>query len=686
MKLETNGVMTLKNINLLNNDFLSKITTLEQEVNVLQQTLGTATQDIGGLQQQINEINDELNRQTHFRGYYLLNTDIQNLPNSANGDFDFSAESGIVWMYDQNWYNSGDIVPDQVTPASDAIPLVDSGTGVAGTSNEYSRGDHKHPLQVSDVLPSKDTSVGTVGQASSYARSDHQHPIQAVDTIPNSDSADGSYGTVDSYARNDHSHPINVETNASIIPIVDGVGANGTSAYYSRHDHVHPQQLTYDGNVTATKFIKAGGLATEVLCANGDTTTIDSKLSRTYSSGTGGYIRLCVFPIGTSIGMPYIQFQVTCNTNSMQTIDLAPYYTVNGIIDLFGAITAPQYLQANYNIYYGVDQLLHTHTGSYSSAVYTAWIHMMSGSGSVTVTVSKQSSYQPTRITEILTQDIVTSITGSLTQIPSSYSLGNGGIIGNMLQVNPLDRNYTAYNNGIRIGSNNGDSSSSLYLGCIKTATNTTQTGQWEISKTNDNALTINPSSLRQTDHSVGLSINSDSSIIKFNGNQLVDVGTDQSITGIKQFNNVMQINPTNNHDYTEGLRISRSTNNQWCNINFGCDPNSDNGVIDNQWSIGTSGNDFLNPLGFIIVKAGQQMIANRGLMISADGNTLTFNGSVIAGTGATNGASNGSVNYSAGNPILWGLNSVDTNGGFYSDGPKIYWRAKPVTLGAVPP
>ncbi|KAA6320043.1 MAG: hypothetical protein EZS28_054740, partial [Streblomastix strix] len=207
------------------------------------------------------------------------------------------------------WYNSGDIVPDQVTPASDATPLVDSGTGVAGTSNEYSRGDHKHPLQVSDVLPSKDTSVGTVGQASSYARSDHQHPIQTVDTIPVSDSADGSYGTVDSYARNDHSHPINVQTNASLIPIVDGVGNNGTSAYYSRHDHDHPQQLTYDGNVTATKFIKSGGTASEVLCANGDTTTIDSHLSRTYSSGAGGYIRLCVFPIGTSTGTPYIQFQ-----------------------------------------------------------------------------------------------------------------------------------------------------------------------------------------------------------------------------------------------------------------------------------------------------------------------------------------------------------------------------------------
>ncbi|KAA6394847.1 MAG: hypothetical protein EZS28_009628 [Streblomastix strix] len=181
------------------------------------------------------------------------------------------------------------------------------------------------------------------------------------------------------------------------------------------------------------------GLATEILCANGDITTINSKFSRTYSSGSGGYIRLCVFPIQTSTGTPYIQFQVTRNTNSMQTIDLLPFYTVNGIIDLYGNFTAPSYIQPTYNIYYGVDQLLNTHTGSYSSAVYTAWIHMMSGIGGVTITVSKQSTYFPQRVTEILTQDIVSSISGSQTQIPISYNIGNGGIINNMIQVHPMD-------------------------------------------------------------------------------------------------------------------------------------------------------------------------------------------------------------------------------------------------------
>ncbi|KAA6372888.1 MAG: hypothetical protein EZS28_031585 [Streblomastix strix] len=133
------------------------------------------------------------------------------------GDVTFSAESGTVWMYEINWYNNGDIVPDKVTPTSDATPLADSGTEVAGTSNEYSRGDHQHLLQLSTSLPSKDTSVVNIGSARTYTRSDHQHPIQTVDSITRTDTTDEYYGTVAAYARNNHSHPINVQTNASIV-------------------------------------------------------------------------------------------------------------------------------------------------------------------------------------------------------------------------------------------------------------------------------------------------------------------------------------------------------------------------------------------------------------------------------------------------------------------------------------
>ncbi|KAA6378384.1 MAG: hypothetical protein EZS28_026088, partial [Streblomastix strix] len=257
------------------------------------------------------------------------------------------------------------------------------------------------------------------------------------------------------------------------------------------------------------------------------------------------------------------------------------------------------------------------------------------------------------------------------------------GIMQDILQVNPSSsRSKATYNNGIRIG--NYTSESSIQLACNNSTISGTQTGQWEISKTSDNTLTINPSSLRQADHSVGLNINSDSSIIKFNGNELVNVGTDQTITGRKTFGNTslgsIQINATD-VSYGEGIRISNSPLYNVSTIYIGTSSTSTSGEIDGQWTIIKR-----NAGELCICRTADQNTDNRGLMISADGNTLSFNGSIIAGTGATSGASNGSVNYSAGNPILWGVNSVDTNGGFYSDGPKIYWRAKPVTLGAVPP
>ncbi|KAA6367778.1 MAG: hypothetical protein EZS28_036695 [Streblomastix strix] len=99
-----------------------------------------------------------------------------------------------------------------------------------------------------------------------------------------------------------------------------------------------------------------------------------------------------------------------------------------------------------------------------------------------------------------------------------------------------------------------------------------------------------------------------------------------------------------------------------------------------------TSNIPIVNGVGANGTSASDAGDNTRRLRISADGNTLTFNGSVIAGTGAINGASNGSVNYSAGNLILWGVNSTDPIGGFCSNGINICWRARPVTLGSVPP
>ncbi|KAA6380262.1 MAG: hypothetical protein EZS28_024212 [Streblomastix strix] len=381
----------------------------------------------------------------------------------------------------------------------------------------------------------------------------------------------------------------------------------------------------------------------------------------------------------------YNRFKIIKNLQQqwrrMDQIILVPYYTVNGINTVYGIFTAPTKISANYVIDSGVNQLFHTHTGSGSSAIYSAYVRIES-TNSITIAVSDQSTYYTNRITEVLTQDVVTTVS-SATQIPITYDLANGGIINNMLQVNPTGRTYTTFNNGIRIGNYNSDYSS-LYLGCSTSAINTTQSGQWEISKTNDNALTINPSSLRQADHSVGLSINSDSSIIKFNGNELVNVGTDQTINGRKAFNGIFQVNPTGTN-YNEGIRIAKATNGL-SQIQFGCDSAQYSGQIQGQWAAGIMIRQDTMTQEFVICLTSDFGNDDRGLRISADGNTLSFNGSVIAGVGATNGASSGSVQYSAGNPILWGVNSTGTEGGFYSNGTNICWRARPITLGSIPP
>ncbi|KAA6381923.1 MAG: hypothetical protein EZS28_022550 [Streblomastix strix] len=153
-------------------------------------------------------------------------------------------------MYDQNWCNNRNIVPDQVTPANDATPFSE-GSATAGIRTEQSRNDHVHHPNVTITLPQRDILVGNVGSASTYARSDNQHPI-------------------------------NIETNVSIMPIVNGVDDYGSSVFYARNVHVHLQQLANDGNVIATKFIQTGGLATETLYANSDTKAIyDNDIQET---------------------------------------------------------------------------------------------------------------------------------------------------------------------------------------------------------------------------------------------------------------------------------------------------------------------------------------------------------------------------------------------------------------------
>ncbi|KAA6353429.1 MAG: hypothetical protein EZS28_051044, partial [Streblomastix strix] len=225
LKIAPNGLLTIKNLKVINFDFVAQINQLINEVNQLQSSIGGVEQDIDGLKNDVLTIQQELARQIHFRGYYLLNSVIQNLPNSANGDFAFSAESGTVWMYETSWYNSGDIVPDQVTPASDVIPSNSIVNGSAGTSNEYARGDHQHPLQISTVLPAKDTENGEAGVANTYARSDHTHHVNLSNDVPLKDTGTGTAGASNVYASTTHQHPLNVDPTTANVPLVNATAA-----------------------------------------------------------------------------------------------------------------------------------------------------------------------------------------------------------------------------------------------------------------------------------------------------------------------------------------------------------------------------------------------------------------------------------------------------------------------------
>ncbi|KAA6389770.1 MAG: hypothetical protein EZS28_014703 [Streblomastix strix] len=529
-------------------------------------------------------------------------------------------------MYDQNWYNSGDIVPDQVTPASDATPLSD-GTATAGVSTEYSRGDHIHPLNVTTTVPPSDSASGSVGTTNYYARNDHSHSLNITTSIPTQDSASGSVGTANYYTRSDHSHTINVETNASNIPIVNGVGANGTSAFYARQDHVHPQQLTYDGNVTATKFIKTGGLATEILCANGDTTaisTIDSD-----SVKKTGYQEQSIAG----------KLKRTDSTESFDDLTDDQYttkYTIQGAFVKKRGRTL-QYIEG-----------ILRHNGD-----------------------DEESEDDEDYITR-----------GTIyNQYVSKASPDT--IIGRKIFKNDYFQLQPA--------------SSTNPLILFKNINNLVE----QLINSNEIILTMNTTDPAGTPLYInyrGISLSTQYPNSKLVTKYVLNAGTSTSYASVTSGN--VQINPSATGRFDDGLRIARTVQDQnvgSSSIELGCSRTSNSGAIQGQWVIYTPSTDAVQaPQSLIIAVANQASDITRGLQISIDGNTLSFNGQVIAQTNPTagqttissssSGASNGSVNYSAGNPILWGVNSVDTNGGFYSNGNNVFWRAHPLTMGSVPP
>lgn len=120
------------------NTLTDSLSALDERVVVNSQNIGTNTSDIESLRQ-------ELTNQEKFRGYYETTAEITAIANPTPGDYAWNVQSGTVWAYNgTTWYDTTVPIPDQSVDAFDGLPLMD-GTADAGSTNRYSRGDHRHP-------------------------------------------------------------------------------------------------------------------------------------------------------------------------------------------------------------------------------------------------------------------------------------------------------------------------------------------------------------------------------------------------------------------------------------------------------------------------------------------------------------------------------------------------------------
>lgn len=127
---------------------------IADDLNAKQEAIDANTQDIATNTQDIEQLREDFNNQEHFRGYWHTTEEIEAINNPSGGDYAYNAETGTKWIYDgTQWSDTTILVPDQTVPPSDNQPLM-NGESNPGTSNEYSRGDHRHPSDTTkaDVL------------------------------------------------------------------------------------------------------------------------------------------------------------------------------------------------------------------------------------------------------------------------------------------------------------------------------------------------------------------------------------------------------------------------------------------------------------------------------------------------------------------------------------------------------
>lgn len=156
------------------------------------------------------------------------------------------------------------VSPYTSTPAMD-------GTASAGSSDNYSRGDHIHPTDTS--RQAKVTANGLLkgdgdgGVSAAVAGTDYQAPLTAGTDyqIPLGSSGSTSLSgilkgngskVVTATAGTDYMSPISAYTST---PAMDGTGSAGSGTAYARGNHVHPTDTSRQAKITASGILKGDG-------------------------------------------------------------------------------------------------------------------------------------------------------------------------------------------------------------------------------------------------------------------------------------------------------------------------------------------------------------------------------------------------------------------------------------------
>lgn len=186
--------------------------------------------------------------------------DVSDLPESTD-DFDVylvgASDPYTGYMYyEEDWVNLGIIGRGEAAGFGTPTASIDANTGTPSVTVTASGPDTAkvfnfefHNLRGQDAegqpgtaTPLVDSPSGAVGTSTDFAREDHSHPMLTSSIIPPRDQGTGSAGTNSNYyARVNHCHPLNVR---SLNPKMDGTASYGSSSYYSRDDHVHPSDTS----------------------------------------------------------------------------------------------------------------------------------------------------------------------------------------------------------------------------------------------------------------------------------------------------------------------------------------------------------------------------------------------------------------------------------------------------------